>query len=312
MDCRQSKYTGEFELELRLKNRSESTIEMYCKHVRLFIDWSGKHPCRVSETDIKAYISSLYTDRYALNTIKIKIRALKQFYGYLYRTGRVFLDPARNIQEPKMSRLFPRSVLSNAEMTAIRKAQPERSLVKLRDKAILEVLYSTGLRLSELAALNIMDIDLVGGMLTVRKGKGGKERQAILNQWAVKTLRKYLNLRRSIPDDSPALWINYNGKRLSGLWIRVMIRKAAMRAGVTTASNPHAWRHGLATELLRRGASIREIQVFLGHESIRTTEIYTQMTIRDLVKVHRRTHPREQDPIPEHMSIFISGAQRHE
>ena len=91
-----------------------------------------------------------------------------------------------------------------------------------------------------------------------------------------------------------------------------MIRKAARQANVTTASNPHAWRHGLATELLRRGASIREIQVFLGHVSIQTTEIYTQMTIQDLVEVHTRTHPREQDPIPELITISIAGAHCHE
>ena len=314
MGCRQSKYTGEFALELRLKGRSESTIETYCKHVRLFIEWVNKPPRQVSESDIKTYISSLYKDRYAVNSIKIKIRALKQFYGFLYRTGRVFLDPAQNIKEPHVNRLFPRSVLSNADMNAIRKAMPETSLVKIRDKAILEVLYSTGLRLSELAALNIMDLDLAEGMVSVKNGKGGRDRQAILHNVAVKSLKKYLNQRKEIPDDSPALWINYRGERLSKLWIQVMIRKAARQAEVTTASNPHAWRHGLATELLRRGASIREIQVFLGHKSIKTTEIYTHLTIRDLIDVHHRTHPRELDPIPKifHRPFFISRDRCHE
>jgi len=299
VDCRQSTITHEFELDLRLKNRSEATIETYCKHVRLFLKWAGKPPRQVSESHVRMYISSLYKGRYAVNSIKIKIQAIKQFYGFLYRTGRVFVDPAQNIKEPHVNRLFPRSVLSNVDMNAIRNVIPQTSLVKIRDKTIIEVLYSTGLRLSELAALNIMDIDLVEGMITVRNGKGGKDRQAILNQAAVKLLKKYLNLRQAIPDDSPALWINYNGNRLSKLWIQIMIRKAAGQAGVETASNPHAWRHGLATALLRRGASIREIQVFLGHVSIRTTEIYTHMTIRDLIDVHQRTHPREKDPVPD-------------
>ena len=308
MGCRQSKYTGEFELELRLKNRSESTIEMYCKHVRLFIEWSGKQPRQVSEADIKSYMTMLFQERYALNTVKIKIRSLKQFYRFLYQSGQVFLDPSQNIQEPHVNRLFPRSVLSNDDMNAIRKVIPQTSLVKMRDKAILEVLYSTGLRLSELASLNIMDIDLVEGMVTVRNGKGGKDRQTILNQAAVDSLKKYLNQRNQIPDDSPALWINYKGKRLSKLWIQVMIRKAAKQADVTTACNPHAWRHGLATELLRRGASIREIQVFLGHVCIRTTEIYTHMTVKDLIDVHHLTHPRERDPVPDlfDQPVFIN------
>ena len=312
MDCRQSKIIHEFELDLRLKGRSEMTIHYYCKHVRLFLKMTRKPACQVSEEDVQRYISLLYRSGYALNTIKLKIRSVKQFYQLLHQNGRVFLNPADRIREPTQRRRFPRTVLSRSEMDAIRNAIPQTCLVKLRDKAIVEVLYCTALRISELAALNILDVNLTEGLLSVRKGKGGGDRQAVLNDSAVKFLKKYLKIRRKIPDESESLWINYKGNRLSSQYIRIMIRKTAESAGVKNPSNPHAWRHGLATELLRRGASIRDVQVFLGHASIKTTQIYTHLTIRDLMEVHRRTHPREQDPFPAPDLYYQTEYQRHE
>jgi len=294
-DSRKWEVLSEFGLDLRLRGRSSATISHYCLHVRLFLRAVEVSVFHVSDGDVRRYISSLYGAGYALNTIKLKVRALRQFYGYLHRTGRVLLNPTEGIKEPSALRLFPKSVLTPEEMNAIRRSIPRRSLVNLRDIAIIEVLFSTGIRLGELVALDIVDVDLIGGILTIRKGKGGVGRQAILTGDAIKALRQYLDLRRRIPDESPALWINYRGSRLSGQMIRLMLKGAGRRSGVETAVHPHAWRHGLATELLRRGASIREVQVFLGHKSIKTTEIYTHLTIRDLVEVHRRTHPRERD-----------------
>ena len=289
----------EFTMDLRLKGRSDATIFHYCKHVRLFLRKIETPAFQVSARDLKGYISSLHRDGYALNTIKLKIRALKQFYRFLHQTGRVFLDPAEKLTEPTSRRILPKAVLSAADMNTIRKSISRYSLVKLRDQAIIEVLFSTGIRLSELHNLDIIDLNLLEGILTIRKGKGGGDRQAILTRDAIKALKKYLNLRSQIPDDSPALWINYMGHRLSQVWIQTMIKQAAKKSGVESPANPHAWRHGLATEMLRRGASIRDIQVFLGHKSIKTTEIYTHLTIRDLMEVHSRTHPRERDVLPE-------------
>lgn len=307
MDCRQNKIQSEFAMDLRLKGRSDATILHYCKQVRLFLEKIGIPVSQVSAQDLRGYISSLYREGYALNTIKLKIRAIRQFYGFFHRMGGVFLDPAAGIKEPVSRRILPRAVLSWGEMDTIRRSIPRTSLVKLRDIALIEVLFSTGLRLSELYNLDIIDVNLIEGILTIRKGKGGGDRQAILTRDAIKALKQYLNLRRRIPDDSPALWINYLGNRLSRVWIQTMIRQAAKRSGVESPANPHAWRHGLATEMLRRGASIRDIQVFLGHKSIKTTEIYTHLTIRDLVEVHGRTHPRERDVSPEVLpETFVS------
>jgi integrase/recombinase XerC len=308
----QSKIIHEFATELQLKGRSDETIYHYCKHVRWFLRCVALNPRQVSESDIRSYISSLYIERYAINSIKIKIRALKQFYKFLHETGRVFINPCESIKEPAALRILPRSVLTPDEMESIQRVIPRTCLIKLRDRAIISVLYSTAIRLSEMHHLDLGDADLSEGLLFIRNGKGGRDRQTILNKEAVNAIEKYLKLRRSIPDDSPALWINYKGNRLSKLWIEIMIKKAAKQAEVSSPSHPHAWRHGLATSLLRRGAFIRDVQVFLGHASIKTTQIYTHLTIKDLVDVHRRTHPRERDPIPEIILFYKTGSQCHE
>jgi len=296
-----------FESELKLKGRSEATIKHYTFHVRQFSKYIGSDLHQISSRIIKEYISYIYAKKFALNTIKLKIRSLKQFYKYLHETGQIFINPSENLKEPVGHRNLPKTVMTSAEMESILNSIPESSLIKLRDRAIIAVLYSTGLRLSELVHLDLSDVNLSEGMLQVRNGKGGFDRQAILTKETIRTLSLYLEKRREIPDESPALWINFKGTRIRKCWIQTMLRDAAKKVGVTTASNPHAWRHSLATGLLRCGASIREVQVFLGHRSISSTEIYTHLTILDLQKMHRKTHPREFDPLPSEIFDAIGS-----
>ena len=198
MDCLQNKILSEFAVDLRLKGRSEATIYHYCLHIRLFFRTVEIPVFQVGAGDVRKYISSLYRAGYALNTIKLKIRALRQFYGYLHRSGRVFQNPMEKITEPASHRKFPKSVLTSAEMNVIRGAIPRTSLVKLRDIAIIEVLFSTGMRLSELSHLKILDLDLHEGILTIRKGKGGGDRQAILTRDAIKALKKAPGYRQIV------------------------------------------------------------------------------------------------------------------
>jgi len=294
-----------FELFLRLKSRSERTIEEYCRRINQFLRSANIPARQVSESDIKEHIRMLFEKNYAVGTINGAIIALKVFYSFLYSIGLIFSDPTQNIMESENERTFPKCVLSASNMEAIRISLKGYSLLNLRDRAIIEVLYATGLRLSELTALNISDLDLSTGSLLVRKGKGGNDRQSILGRDAVLAVSNYLKERRKKPDHEKALWINHRGKRLSGRWIEKMLKKAAENAGLGVSANPHAWRHGVAIALLRKGASIRAVQVFLGHSKLKTTQIYTQLSIRDLQKVHGKTHPREMDPIPEVNPIFI-------
>ncbi|RUM41120.1 MAG: hypothetical protein DSY80_09305 [Desulfocapsa sp.] len=310
MDQETQEILARFEQELRLRGRSEATIKHYGIHIRLFLKHAGRDPRGISAGDIKEYISFLYGRKFALNTIKLKVRSLIQFYRYLFEKGMILINPVESIREPSgRRRELPSNLLSVSDMKAIRELMPERTLLNLRDKAIIEVLYATGLRLKELSGLDISDIDLSAKQVFIRSGKGNRDRQAVLTVEAVTALWNYLQSRREIPDERAGLWINCRGERLSRQMIYKIIKRSAERAGIASAHSPHAWRHGLATTLLRNGASIRLIQEFLGHVSIRTTQIYTHLRISDLQKIHARTHPREQDPIPsEMMNLFTRRA----
>ena len=294
-----------FELFLRLKGRSEMTIETYCRRINQFLRSTNIPARQVSESDIKEYVRTLFEKNYVVGTINGAIIALKVFYRFLHSKGLIFSDPTQNIMESENERTLPKCVLPASDMEAIRQFLKGNSLLNLRDRAITEVLYATGLRLSELTALDISDLDLSAGSLLVRKGKGGKDRQSILSRDAVLSVSSYLKERRKTPDHEKSLWINRHGKRLSSRWIGKMLKKAAENAGLKVSANPHAWRHGVAIALLRKGASIRAVQVFLGHSRLKTTQIYTQLSIRDLQNVHGKTHPREMDPIPKINPIFV-------
>jgi site-specific recombinase XerD len=294
-----SEIFDEFALELRMKGYAESNIKNTCRNVKLFLRFTGISPRRAASKDLERYAATLHEPgRYSLSTIYGKIISLKIFYSFLHQAGRILCDPAVGLEAPEVKRSIPKNVMSPGEMESILKSISGTSLLKLRDKAIVEVLYSTGLRLSELTGLDIADIDLNAGILRVQKGKGGRDRQTVLNPSSVSALRTYLQRRKQTPDETNALWINYLGERLSGQWIRIILLRAAKKAEVTNKSHPHAWRHALATALLRQGANIVEVQRFLGHVSIQSTQIYTHVLIQDLKEIHRRCHPRERDPIP--------------
>jgi integrase/recombinase XerD len=304
-------FLEKFELFLRLKGRSEMTIETYCRRINQFLRSVNIPARQVSKSDIKKYVRNLFEKKYAVGTINGAIIALKIFYRFLHSKGLIFSDPTQDIMESENEKNLPKCVLLTSEMEAIRLSLNGNSILNLRDRAIIEVLYATGLRLSELTALNISDLDLNTGSLLVQKGKGGKDRQSILNRAAVSAVSNYLKERRKTPDHEKALWINHRGKRLSGRWIGKMLKKAAENAGLEVSANPHAWRHGVAIALLRKGASIRAVQVFLGHSRLKTTQIYTQLSIRDLQKAHGKTHPREMDPIPENINpTFLFPVRR--
>jgi site-specific recombinase XerD len=286
---------NEFSLKLRMQGYSEATITGTCYNVRKFLKTMGVSPRQAGPENVLEYIAFLYdSERYSKRSILTKIQSLKRFYGYLHRSGRILCDPTADLESPELNQNIPKDILSPDEMEAIRKAAKGKTVLKLRDKAIVEVLYSTGLRLSELAALDIADIDLAAGILSVQKGKGGRDRRAVLNPASIEAIKTYLHCRT---DRTDALWINCNRARLSAQMIRKVLNHLAESAGVKTPAYPHAWRHGLATALLRRGASIVEVQRFLGHVSIRSTQIYTHILIRELIEMHRKCHPRERDPL---------------
>lgn len=236
---------------------------------------------------LRKFLGNLSTKNLKKRTISRKISTLKSFFKFLLREGVVKNNPAISLIYPKMEKNLPR-FLTEEEVSKILKTPVNDDVFDLRDKAILEFLYSTGARVSEAAHLRIEGIDLIGGIVKVR-GKGKKERLLPLGEPAILTIKRYIDKRQ---DDCPYLFINQRLKRLSDRGLRNVIDKYIKKVSATLKVSPHTFRHSFATHLLNRGADLRSVQELLGHSSISTTQVYTHLTIDSLKKVYEKSHPR--------------------
>jgi integrase/recombinase XerD len=221
------------------------------------------------------------------------LNALRRFFAFLTRRGFLLRDPAAAIPLPRASRL-PRGILTESQARRLMAAPFPASVLGRRDRAILELLYGTGIRLGECARADVADLHLTAATLLVRTGKGRKDRVVPVVGRAAAALDTYLTesrplLLKRLPD--PALFLSRYGRRLSGIGLRAMLKRHAERIGVSVS--PHAMRHTCATHLLRGGADIRHVQALLGHRSLTTTALYTRVVVSDLRQVLARAHPRE-------------------
>jgi|CXWL01.1.fsa_nt_gi integrase/recombinase XerD len=232
------------------------------------------------------------------------VAAVRGFFAYLAASGIILLDPARELESPRRPLQLPRAVPSEAQMRRLLRAPGEGTPLALRDRAILELLYATGLRSAEACALDRGDVDLAERTVHVRFGKGGKERRVPLAKRAAKALERYLTavwplLRRlrhgSTHESAVPLLLTRFGTRLQGLALRDLVRHWRREARLQTAVTPHALRHACATHLLKGGADVRHIQVLLGHSSLQSTEIYTRVETGDLRRMLDRYHPRSRE-----------------
>ncbi len=247
------------------------------------------------DTDQARLFMSMLRDRnYCKSTIARKLATLRSFYKFLVRRGHVSSNPVASIRTPKQEKRLPKyleveqieKLFSNCDTT---------TLLGARDRAILEMLYSTGIRVSELVALDVGDIDLASSVIHVR-GKGKKERVIPIGPGAVKAVLHYLDLRRSAfqggQHDPNALFINKHGQRLSTRSVRRKLDKYLLEAGLDLSVSPHTLRHSFATHMLQRGADLRSVQEMLGHQSLSTTQIYTHLTDENVKKQYDKAHPR--------------------
>ena len=221
------------------------------------------------------------------------VHALRGFYRFGVREGRIALDPMENLGAPKAFAGLPR-YLTAAQVEALLAAPDVRTPIGIRDRAMLEVLYATGVRVSELCALKPADVDLQVGLLTAF-GKGRKERLVPVGEQARRWIRRYASeVRPRFATRRPAgeLFLSQRGGRLSRMGIWGMVRRHAVAAGVTRGLTPHVLRHSFATHLLEHGADLRALQAMLGHADISTTQIYTHVTHERLRKIYDRFHPR--------------------
>lgn len=248
----------------------------------------------VSSSDIRLFIAGLRDRKLALSTITRKIVSVRNFFRFLVKSRAISNDPASNIESPKPWRKLP-DVLSVEEIESIITRPGRNTPLELRNSAILELLYSCGLRVSELTSLLVNDIDLQSGLMKAT-GKGSKERLVPVGEEALEVISKYLSEARHIFQKkditSRKLFLNRSGKGLSRQAVWKLIKQYCRDAGVNKKVTPHTFRHSFATHMIERGADLRSVQMLLGHSDISTTQIYTHISLTRMKEVYRKFHPR--------------------
>jgi integrase/recombinase XerC len=257
-------------------------------------DGATPEPASITAVDLRGFLSALHEAGYAKTSIARKLASLRSFYKYGQREGWAATNPARALRNPRKGRSLPH-FLTTEEIGTLLSIPPADSPMGLRDRAILETMYSAGLRVSELVGLSDGDVDLLQGLLLVR-GKGRKERLSPLGSYAARALQAWLRLRKVSPKESQGreapLFTNRFGTRLTTRSVGRMLEKYLRETGLDQRTSPHTLRHSFATHLLDRGADIRSVQELLGHKSLVTTQIYTHVSTVNLRAAYEKAHPR--------------------
>ena len=258
---------------------------------------------------IREFLSYLYGQNYTKSTTARKLATLRSFYKFLIRRSIVSANPLATIRTPKQEKRLPRC-LDLEQVQKLLEAPGDANLLAARDKAMLEVLYSSGIRVSELVELEMADLDLQEGILRVR-GKGRKDRLTPIGSQAIKAIQRYFELRagevKTQGPDANKVFLNKHGDSLSTRSVRRKLDKYLLEAGLDPGISPHTLRHSFATHLLNNGADLRSVQELLGHQSLSTTQIYTHLTTSRMKEVYDASHPRANGaPIPH---PAVTGAQ---
>lgn len=275
------------------RGNSRHTIRAYRRDLEEFVVRLPEDavPSSIDHLVIRSFLGSLRSRNLCRSTVARKLSAVRSFLRFLLKRGLIDTNPAKAIRTPRREKRLPH-FLDRAEVQKLLAAPRGKSLLTLRDRAAIEVLYSTGFRVSELAGLRIGDLDLHDGSALAR-GKGKKERMVPLGSFAVKSLIEYLSVRSKtpLPPDAP-VFINRFGGSLSPRSIRRLFEKYVKIAGLSARTTPHTLRHSFATHLLDAGADLRSVQELLGHASLSTTQVYTHLTTTRLREVYEKAHPR--------------------
>ena len=286
------RYIGKFLTYLEIeKNASPHTLLNYridLKQLRNFLQ--AKDALKIDRLDIRKYLVFLKSKNLKKQTVSRKLSTFRSFFSFLLREGHLNSSPLAGISSPKKERRLP-IFLDVNEVAKLVESPEKTSLLGLRDRAILETLYSTGMRVSELVGLNIGRVDFIAGIVKVY-GKGKKERLAPIGDKALRAIRDYLAKETSGKKDTRALFLNKNYKRLTCRGVQNLVNKYIQRISLKEKISPHTFRHSFATHLLDKGADLRSIQELLGHASLSTTQIYTHVTTKHLKSVYNKAHPR--------------------
>ncbi len=274
------------------RGMSRNTVNSYCRDVKAFLEKNVEAPTKIGTEAIVDYLSSVSTSLSARSQARL-MSALRSFFDWLILEGDRKNNPCDGIDSPKIGRHLP-DVLSVEEVDAIMKSVDLSKPGGIRDRAILEILYGCGLRVSEACSLRISDVFLDEGFVRV-VGKGDKQRLIPMGEMAKDAFTNYLSVRpqASTKKDADIAFLNRFGAGMSRITIFNMVRKQALLAGITKTISPHTFRHSFATHLVENGADLRVVQEMLGHESILTTEIYTHIDSRTWQSAILQHHPRK-------------------
>ena len=302
------------------KDASDLTVKSYREDLEALIEYlmdlyDGRIPApsEITTLDLRGYLQAMSEAHYASSTISRRLASLRSFFRFCQRDGYVVENPAKPLDNRRDKRKIPH-VLSERDVNALLQAPPSADVFGIRDRAILETMYSAGLRVSELVGLNMGELRLTEGIALVR-GKGKKERKAMIGSFAVKALKSWLVFHKEIlfgrintvgqraassskrrrptriTPDTP-LFLNKFGGRLTARSVARMLEKYLKETGLDSRTTPHTLRHSFATHLLNKGADIRSIQELLGHKRIVTTQIYTHISPEAMLKIYEKAHPR--------------------
>jgi integrase/recombinase XerD len=286
------------------RNFSVRTVELRNEQLRYFILWCDQRgltrPQQVDRPILEAYQRHLFHYRkrngepLAATNQHQRLNAIDQWLHWLTRQGHLLYNPAADLELPRVEKRLPKAFLSAREAETVLSVPDVGTVLGLRDRAIMEVFYSTGMRRKELASLAVHSIDPERGTVMIRQGKGRKDRMVPIGERALAWVAKYQETARpelAMGGDEGILFLNHLGGRLGLGYLTMMIREYVDRAGVGKEGSCHMFRHTMATLMLENGADTRVIQAMLGHASLESTQIYTQVSIRHLKAVHTATHP---------------------
>ncbi|MCK9572129.1 MAG: tyrosine recombinase XerC [Candidatus Omnitrophica bacterium] len=285
------KYIQKFVRYLEIeKNYSPHTVINYQADLEDFSRFLGNAAAEnVDYLALRKYLAVLKEKSLGNRSVGRRLSALRSFFKFLTKESYIKVNPILMLSSPKLDKHLP-SFLTEDEVAKLIEsafAKDKNDILGLRDRAILEVFYSSGLRISELVGLDVDDIDFISGILKIR-GKGKKERIVPIGDQALGAIKKYLDKKE---DQSPAVFLNKNNKRLTTRGVRGIVNKHIHSVGIRQGVSPHTLRHSFATHLLNRGADLRTVQELLGHANLSTTQIYTHLTTDKLKSVYDKAHP---------------------
>lgn len=279
-----------------VRGLSPHTVRAYGGDMARFSEWAqrtGVDPLSATHRQLRGYLAELNRAGYSRKTVARRLSSVRTFYGFLIDSDVITFDPSAVLSAPRAPRRLPK-VIASPELTALLDAPDLSTPAGLRDKAILELLYAAGLRVSELCDLDLADVDFPRGSVTVM-GKGSKQRMVPVHSYALESIRHYTKSARPELEGTKkcdALFLSARGNRLSADAVRRLFKRYLAAVGAPGAMSPHAMRHTFATHLLEAGADLRTVQELLGHVALSTTQIYTHLSMKRLQDVHRNAHPR--------------------